>query len=118
MSTLSLPGYSADNLQTTSYNTEPIICEPRHRGQLPPLAVATPTVRPPVSEFVKESKGLRLRLYRQGINATVPVFGIRGPVEGMLEVTKPKGLIFIGVRVGVSIICALAFEIWIWIFEN
>ena len=108
MSTLSLHGYSADSLQTTSYNTEPIIYQPRHRVQSPPLAIATPTVRPPVSEFVKESKGLRLRLYRQGNNATLPVFGIRGPVEGMLEVIKPKGLIFIAVRVGVSIICALA----------
>jgi hypothetical protein len=110
MSTLSLPGYSADNLQTTSYNTEPIIYESRYRGQSPPLAIAAPTVRPPGGEFVKESKGLRLRLYRQGSNATVPVFGIRGPVEGMLEVTKPKGLIFIAVRVGVSIICALTFQ--------
>jgi hypothetical protein len=65
------------------------------------------TGRPPGSEFIKESKAgnLRLRLYRQSNNATVPVFGIRGPVEGTLEVSKPKGLIFIAVRVGVLIIC-------------
>jgi hypothetical protein len=59
------------------------------------------TARPPGGEFVKESKGgnLRLRLYRQSDNTTVPVFGIRGPVEGTLELSKPKGLVFVAVRV-------------------
>jgi len=67
------------------------------------------TPRPPGGEFVKESKGgnLRLRLYRQSDNATVPVFGIRGHVEGTLELSKPKGLVFVAVRVRISLICAL-----------
>jgi hypothetical protein len=29
------------------------------------------------------------------------VFGIRGPVEGTVEVSKPKGLVFVAVRVRV-----------------
>ncbi|KAI0277146.1 hypothetical protein BGY98DRAFT_1090037 [Russula aff. rugulosa BPL654] len=70
---------------------------------LPPSTIiAAPTPRPPPGgEFVKESKGgnLRLRLYRQSDNVTVPVFGIRGPVEGTLELSKPKGLVFVAVRV-------------------
>jgi hypothetical protein len=69
--------------------------------------------QPPGGEFVKESKGgnLRLRLYRQSDNATVPVFGIRGPVEGTLELSKPKGLVFVAVRVRISPICALTWHL-------
>ena len=117
MSTLSLPRYSVETLQapTTSsiHTVEPPLCESHlYRAQSPPFTVAAATARPPGGEFVKLSKGgnLRLRLYRQSNSATVPVFGIRGPVEGNLELSKPKGLIFVAVRVRVSIICALTLE--------
>ncbi|KAH9979916.1 hypothetical protein BGW80DRAFT_1163470 [Lactifluus volemus] len=53
------------------------------------------------SEFIKDSKkgSLRLRLSRQEGNVPVPVFGIRGPVEGTVEVLKPDGLSFVAIRV-------------------
>jgi hypothetical protein len=35
------------------------------------------------------------------------MFGIRGPVEGTLELSKPKGLVFVAVRVRISLICVL-----------
>ena len=111
MSTLSLPRYSVDSYQAPLHSADPLLCEAgfyRVRSPASTVMAATPA-RPPGGEFVKESKGgnLRLRLYRQSDNATVPVFGIRGPVEGTLELSKPKGLVFVAVRVRISLICAL-----------
>jgi hypothetical protein len=103
MSTYSSPPYSPDILQTTLHSPEPFACESRiSLGQSPPAAA---TARPRGGEFVKESKSgnLRLRLYRQTDDVTLPVFGIRGPVEGTVEVSKPKSLLFVGVRVRVSL---------------
>ena len=104
MSTLSLPPYSADGFQAPLYSPAPDpLCEAGFYRvpSLPSTTVVPATPRPPAGEFVKESKGanLRLRLYRQSDNATVPVFGIRGPVVGTLELSKPKGLVFVAVRV-------------------
>jgi hypothetical protein len=114
MSTLSLPRYSVDSFQAPLYSADPLLCETGfYRARSPPSTVIAATPRPPGGEFVKESKGgnLRLRLYRQSDNVTVPVFGIRGPVEGTLELSKPKGLVFVAVRVRVSLICALTVKI-------
>jgi hypothetical protein len=102
MSTLSLPRFSVDSFQAPLYSADPLLCEAGiYRARSPPSTVMAATPHPPGGEFVKESKGgnLRLRLYRQSENATVPVFGIRGPVEGTLELSKPKGLVFVAVRV-------------------
>ncbi|KAN0118644.1 hypothetical protein V8E52_005067 [Russula decolorans] len=104
MSTLSLPRYSVDSFQAPLHSADPLLCDSEtgfYRVRSPPSTVLAATPRPPGGEFVKESKGgnLRLRLYRQSDNATVPVFGIRGPVEGTLELSKPKGLVFVAVRV-------------------
>ncbi len=110
MSTLSLPRYSVDSFQPPLYSADPLLCETGfYRARSPPSTVMTASPRPPGGEFVKESKGgnLRLRLYRQSDNATVPMFGIRGPVEGTLELSKPKGLVFVAVRVRISLICVL-----------
>lgn len=112
MSTLSLSRYSVESFQAPLYSSDPLLCETGfHRARSPASTVimaATPA-RPPGGEFVKESKGgnLRMRLSRQRNDATVPVFGIRGPVEGTLELAKPKGLVFVAVRVRISLICAL-----------
>jgi hypothetical protein len=105
MSTLSLPRYSVDNFQAPLYSADPLLCETGFYQVRPPSTIIAAAPRPPTGEFVKESKGgnLRLRLYRQNDNATLPVFGIRGPVEGMLELSKPKGLVFVAVRVRVSL---------------
>lgn len=108
MSTLSLPRYSVDSFQPPLYSSDPSLCDSstgfdRARSPLSTIIAATP--RPSGGEFVKESRGgnLRLRLYRQSNNdVTVPVFGIRGPVEGTLELSKPKGLVFVAVRVRLS----------------
>ncbi|KAI0000294.1 hypothetical protein BJV77DRAFT_939272 [Russula vinacea] len=102
MSTASLPRYTADTLPTPMYSAEPPPFESQHpRAETPSFVASAATARPPGGQFVKESKGgnLRLRLYRQTDNATVPVFGIRGPVEGTLQLSKPKGLVFVAVRV-------------------
>ena len=93
------------------YSAEPPPFEPQHLREETPSSVASAAAaRPPGGQFVKESKGgkLRLRLYRQTDNATVPVFGIRGPVEGTLQLLNPKGLAFVAVRVSISFICALS----------
>ena len=111
MSTASLPRYTADTRPTPMYSAEPPPFESQHpRAETPSFVASAATARPPGGQFVKESKGgnLRLRLYRQTDNATVPVFGIRGPVEGTLQLSKPKGLVFVAVRVGISFIGALS----------
>ncbi len=87
-----------------------------YQARSSPSTVPASTLRPPGGEFVKESKGgnLRLRLYRQTDNASVPMFGIRGPVEGKLELSKPKGLVFVAIRVrvsSISSICVLTLRI-------
>jgi hypothetical protein len=117
MSTLSLPHYSVDTFQAPLYSADPLLCETGlYRVRSPPSTIiAAPTPRPPPGgEFVKESKGgnLRLRLYRQSDNVTVPVFGIRGPVEGTLELSKPKGLVFVAVRVRLSLSLIFALNPW------
>ncbi len=108
MSTLSLPPYSVDVIQAPLYSADPLVFETgSYRARSPPSTVPVATPRPSGGEFVKESKGgnLRLRLYRQSGNGALPVFGIRGPVEGTLELSKPKGLVFVAVRVRISFIC-------------
>lgn len=112
MSALSLARYSVESFQAPLHSSDPLLCETGfHRARSPASTVlaATPA-RPPGGEFVKESKGgnLRMRLSKQSNDATVPVFGIRGPVEGTLELAKPKGLVFVAIRVRIiSLICAL-----------
>jgi hypothetical protein len=100
MSTFSLPSYTREPLQTPLYSPEPLLHERRiSRGRGHPFAT-----RPSNSaEFVKDSKkgSLRLRLSGQESNVAIPVFGIRGPIEGTLEVLKPEGLAFVAVRVRV-----------------
>ena len=110
MSTLSLARYSVDTFQAPLYSADPLLCETGfYQARSSPSTVPASTLRPPGGEFVKESKGgnLRLRLYRQTDNASVPVFGIRGPVEGKLELSKPKGLVFVAIRVRVSSISSV-----------
>ncbi|KAI0249064.1 hypothetical protein BJV78DRAFT_1231044 [Lactifluus subvellereus] len=98
MSTLSLPSYTREPLQTPLYSAEPLLHERRiSRGQGHPFAIHSSNS----AEFVKDSKkgSLRLRLSGQESNVAVPVFGIRGPIEGTLEVLKPEGLAFVAVRI-------------------
>jgi hypothetical protein len=127
MSTFSLARYSVESsFRTPLYSSDPLLSDTGfHRARSPASTVmaATPA-RPPGGEFVKGSKGgnLRMRLSRQSNDATVPVFGIRGPVEGTLELAKPKGLVFVAIRVRIiSLICCVRasftpwksqFEIW------
>jgi hypothetical protein len=97
MSTASLPSYTREPCQTPLYSAQ-LLPETRiTQGQGQPF-----TPHPSNSaEFVKDSKkgSLRLRLFGQEGNVAVPVFGIRGPVEGTLEVLKPEGLAFVAIRV-------------------
>src|SRR5712671_878432 len=104
----SLPSYSfaTDPIQTPSYSAQPHLHETRlAEGHLPSPYSVTPSMAPrrPAAEFVKDSRrgGLRLRLSGQASNVTVPVFGIREPVEGAVELLKPEGLVFVAVRVRV-----------------
>ncbi|KAI9507617.1 hypothetical protein F5148DRAFT_89383 [Russula earlei] len=87
------------------YSTEPLPHETRlSQGQPGPFSfTATIAGRAPPSpgaEFIKDSKrgSLRLRLSRQEHNAAVPVFGLRGPIEGTLELLKPQELAFVAVH--------------------
>ncbi|KAH9983012.1 hypothetical protein BJV74DRAFT_852374 [Russula compacta] len=107
MSTFSLPGYSVDTLPTTpSYSPEPLLHETHqhqhYRSSPFGFAPARQQHPPGGGEFVKDSKrgNLRLRLSGQASdNVAVPVFGIRGPVEGTLELLKTDSLAFVAVRV-------------------
>ncbi|KAH9959786.1 hypothetical protein BC827DRAFT_1134211 [Russula dissimulans] len=106
----SLPAYTfpSASLHTPSYTSQPRLHETRLAEGYPlspfsfTSSIITPTAPPrPPAEFVKDSRrgGLRLRLSRQADNTTVPVLGIRGPVEGAVELLKPDGLAFVAVRV-------------------
>jgi hypothetical protein len=101
MSTVSLPSYTREPYQTVQsplYSAQPLLDETRiAQGQGHPF----PPYPSNSAEFVKESKkgSLRLRLSGQERNVAVPVFGMRGPVEGTLEVHKPEGLAFVAIRV-------------------
>ena len=116
MSTFSLPSYSVDNLQTTTppYTPEPLLQETRlspyplghqhHQHRFAPARQPYPPGGGSTGggEFVKDSKrgSLRLRLSGQASdNVAVPVFGIRGPVEGTLELLKTDSLVLVAVRV-------------------
>jgi hypothetical protein len=99
MSTLSLPSYTREPIETPLYSAQPRLYETRiSQGQGGQQFASRPSNS---AEFVKESKkgSLRLRLSGQNGVVAVPVFGIRGPVEGTLEVLKPEGLNFVAVRV-------------------
>ena len=102
MSAFPPPSYTREPLRTPLYSPEPLLHETRiSLGQGHPFAT-----RPPNSaEFVKESKkgSLRLRLSGQESNVAVPVLGIRGPVEGTLEVLKPEVLAFVAIRVSANL---------------
>jgi len=108
MSTLeSLPGYDTF-ASVPSYSAQPGLHETRLAEGYPlspfsftPSIVTERAPRRPAAEFVKDSRrgGLRLRLSGQADNVTVPVFGIRGPVEGAVELLKPEGLVSVAVRV-------------------
>jgi hypothetical protein len=120
MSTVSLPTYTVADLQTPSYNAEPLLHETslahgrRPSGaafaQTHPHAFAETAPLLPASasaEFVKVSRrgSLRLRLQVSaeaadgGETVAVPVFGARGPVEGSVELLKPLDLAYVAVRV-------------------
>ncbi|KAI0269976.1 hypothetical protein BC834DRAFT_864329 [Gloeopeniophorella convolvens] len=97
MSTLSLPSYNGDVALSPAYSAEPLLHETRlshalRHSHLPAR---------PAAEFVKDSKkgAIRLRLAGQEDGVAVPVFGVRGPVDGTLDVLKPDGLAFVAVRV-------------------
>jgi hypothetical protein len=89
------------SLSLASYAAEPLLNEMRF-SQAPPSPFPEITLARPGAEFVKDSRrgSVRLRLSGQAHdNVAVPVFGIRGPVKGTVELLKPEGLSFVVVRV-------------------
>ena len=77
-----------------SYTAEPQLDEYR-------LAVHHRRIRPS-GDFVKHSKngGFSLRLIGQEEDASQPVYGNGGSVEGTVNVSKPEGVLSVEVKVG------------------
>ncbi|KAI0315891.1 hypothetical protein OF83DRAFT_1129826 [Amylostereum chailletii] len=97
MSTASLPRYTAppDFNRTPTYTAEPQAQERR-------LAHTLVYQRQrPTAEFVKQDKKgiVSLRLLDQIDGAAIPVYGVRGPVEGVVELAKVDGISSVTVRV-------------------
>ena len=100
MSTASLPRYSAppDLNRIPSYTAEPQAQERRLAHTL--------LHRPrPTAEFLKQDrKGIvSLRLSDQLDGAPVPTYGVRGPVEGVVELAKTDGVQQVAVKVRRSV---------------
>lgn len=96
MSTTSLPSYAAPALsfsRTPSYSEEPQAYEQRLAWN-----VAAPR---PSGEITKQSRsgGVSLRFSGQESNASLPIYGHNGIVEGTVEVAKPEGVHAVEVKV-------------------
>ncbi|THH20590.1 hypothetical protein EW146_g783 [Bondarzewia mesenterica] len=97
MSTASLPSYAPPEFtRSPSYTEEP-------QGHERRLAHATRPTYPsrPLSDFVKQSKsgGLSLRLSEQADGVRAPVYGVRSPIEGTVELAKVDGLAYVAIKI-------------------
>ena len=96
MSTASLPTYVAPSLafsRTPSYTAEPQAFEQR---------LAWNVLQPrPNGSITKQSRsgGVSLRFLGQESNASEPVYGFGGTIEGSVEVAKPEGVHAVEVKV-------------------
>lgn len=100
MPAASLPEYAAppSQLLSPTYTAVPRTHESR-------LAFS-PRLRPnriPRS-FVKQTKGgnVSLRLVDQDVRAEIPVYGLGGSVQGMVEISKTDGITSVEVKVSRS----------------
>ena len=98
MSTTSLPSYAPPGLGSSYTRIPSYTAEPRAFEQRLALNRGHPR---PSGEFTKHSRsgGVSLRFPGQDRNATLPVYGNAGVVEGVVEVAKPEGVHSVEVKV-------------------
>jgi hypothetical protein len=102
MSTASLPNYVEPTFsRTPSYTVEPQADEQR-------IALARRQLRPRASgEFVKQSRNVdvSLRLVDQESDASLPVYGAGGSVEGTVNLSRCDGIASVEVKVRCGRFC-------------